>query len=310
MRGAMKGYAQRVQRVLVIALVLNLLVALGKLFAGWRADSLAVIGDGLHSGVDALANVVALVVLRFASAPADEDHPYGHAKYETLAAFILGGLLFFTAFELARSSILRLVTPVTPAISTLTVTVMLVTLAVNVGVAWYESHVGARERSDVLLADAAQTRSDVYVTLAVLGGFGLQRLGFPLVDPLLALGVSLSIAYAGYRVYRDVMPALTDRAVYDPHEVAKVVRGVPGVVNVHDIRSRGTRREPYVQMHLVVERKDVEGAHAIADEVERRLSDALGVRESLVHIEPQDDGSGPPGSRGEAPSRKLDPNNT
>lgn len=297
----MMGYARRVQRVLLVALALNLAVAIGKLIAGWRADSLAVIGDGLHSGVDAIANVVALVVLRYASAPADEDHPYGHARYETLAAFVLGGLLFLTAFELARSAVLRLVAPVATHVTGFTIAVMFATLAVNVGVAWYETREGRREHSELLLADAAQTRSDVYVTIAVLAGLALASMGYPLLDPILALGVSASIAFAGYRVYRDVLPVLTDRAVYDAHEVAKVVRSVPGVVSVHDIRSRGTRREPYVQMHLVVARDDVRGAHAVADEVERRLAEELGVRESLVHIEPEDDASGPPGSRGENP---------
>ena len=78
--------------------------------------------------------------------------------------------------------------------------------------------------------------------------------------------------------------------------MAAIVRSVPGVVSVHDIRSRSTRRAPYVQMHLVVDRTDVRGAHEVADEVERRLASELGVKESFVHIEPEDDRSGPPGS--------------
>lgn len=306
----MKGYARRVERVLLVALVLNLAVALGKLLAGWRANSLSVVGDGLHSGVDATANVIALVVIRFASRPADEDHPWGHARYETLAAFVLGGLLFLTAFELARTAVERLVAPQPLDLTPVTVGVMLSTLAVNVGVSAYETRAGQRERSDVLLADAAHTRSDVYVTLAVLAGLGLQTLGIPRVDPLLALGVAGSIAWAGYRVYRDVLPALTDQAVFDPHLIAKVVRRVPGVVNVHDIRSRGTRREAYVQMHLIVDRGDVAGAHAIADAVETCLANELGVKESLVHIEPHDDDSGPPGSRGDEPSTRAFSNNS
>lgn len=300
----MKGYARRVQRVLLIALALNVLVAVGKLAAGWRANSLAVIGDGLHSAVDATANVVALVVLRFATRPADEDHPFGHGRYETLAAFVLGGLLFLTAFELGRSAILRLFAPETTRVDVLTVAVMLVTLAINLGVSSYEAREGRRHQSDLLLADAAQTRGDVYVTLTVLVGLAVQALGVPYVDSVVAIGVALSIARAGFHVHRGVMPVLTDAAVFDAHTVAKVVQRVPGVVSVHDIRSRGTKREAYVQMHLVVEPSDVAGAHAVADEVERRLSDELGVKESLVHIEPEDDESGPPGSRGDAPLRR------
>lgn len=291
-----RGYAKQVQRVLAITLVLNIAVALGKLFVGLRSNSLSVVGDALHSGVDATANVVALVVIRFSTAPPDEDHPFGHARYETLAAFVLGGLLFLTAFELGRSAILRLRDPQEQLVDTITLGAMLATLAVNLFVTWYERREGRRQQSEVLLADSAHTRSDVYVTLAVLGGLLLSRYGVERADAVLAIVVAGAIAIAGWRVYRDVLPALTDRAIFEAGEVARVVRSVPGVVSVHDIRSRGTRREPYVQMHLVVDRQDVVGAHEVADEVERRLASELGVKESFVHIEPEDDRSGPPGS--------------
>lgn len=292
----MKGYARQVQRVLVTTLILNLAVAAGKLIVGLRANSLSVVGDALHSGVDATANIVALVVIRFSTAPADEDHPFGHGRYETLAAFVLGGLLFVTAFELGRGAIGRLLEPQETLVDALTLGAMVATLAVNVFVAWYERREGQRQQSEVLLADSAHTRSDVYVTLAVLAGLLLHRYGFEHADGALALVVAVAIAIAGWRVYRDVLPALTDRAVFEAGEVARVVREVPGVVSVHDIRSRGTRREAYVQMHLVVDRQDVVGAHEVADEVERRLASELGVKESFVHIEPEDDRSGPPGS--------------
>lgn len=294
----MRGYARQVQRVLVVTLVLNLAVAAGKLVVGLRANSLAIVGDALHSGVDAGANVVALVVIRFSTAPPDEDHPYGHTRYETLAAFVLGGLLFLTAFELAQTAIRRIYTPQETLVDALTLGAMVATLFVNVFVASYERREALRQQSEVLLADSAHTRSDAYVTLAVLTGLLLQGYGVRRADAVLAIVVAVAIAFAGWRVYRDVLPALTDRAVFDAREVASVVRAVPGVVSVHDIRSRGTRREAYVQMHLVVEKPDVIGAHAIADEVERRLATELGVKESFVHIEPEDDRSGPPGSAG------------
>ncbi|HVM44462.1 MAG TPA: cation diffusion facilitator family transporter, partial [Candidatus Thermoplasmatota archaeon] len=252
----MRGYARQVQRVLLITLALNLMVALGKLAVGLRANSLSVVGDALHSGVDAAANVVALVIIRYSTAPPDEDHPFGHTRYETLAAFVLGGLLFLTAFELGQNALGRLVEPQETLVDGITLAAMAATLVVNVFVATYERREGRRQQSEVLLADSAHTRSDVYVTLAVLAGLLLSRAGFARADAVLALVVAVAIAIAGWRVYRDVLPALTDRAVFDAREVATVVRSVPGVVSVHDIRSRGTRREAYVQMHLVVEKED------------------------------------------------------
>lgn len=298
----LKGYAKRVRRVLLITLAFNLVVAVGKLVVGYRANSLAVLGDGLHSLVDAGANVIAILVLRLAEAPPDEDHPFGHQKFETIAAFVLSGLLFLTSFELGRAAIMRILSPEPTNVNFVTVSVMLATLVINVFVATMEKRAGKREASQILLADAAQTRSDIFVTLGVLLGLALVPLGIPFVDPVLAIAVAIFIGYSAYAVFRDTMPVLTDRAVFDPVAVARIVKGVPGVRSVHDIRSRGGPRESFVQMHLVVDAHDVASAHDITDEVERRVSAALGVKEVFVHVEPEDDASGPPGTRGEPSS--------
>lgn len=295
----MKGYARRVRRVLATVLVLNALVAVAKLIAGWRAGSLAVTGDGLHSAIDASGNIVALLVLRLATAPPDADHPYGHTKYETITALVLALLMVLTAYELGERSVARLLDPRDPTITLETLVVMVTTLAVNALVVAYERRAGREAGSELLLADAAHTRADVFVTLAILGGLGLHALGLPAVDPLFALGVAAFIAYSAWGVLRDALPVLTDRVVFDAAEVARVVRAVPGVVNVHDIRSRGARRDAFVQMHLVVDAHTVAESHAISDEVERRVSAELGVKEVFVHIEPEDDRSGPPGTRGD-----------
>jgi cation diffusion facilitator family transporter len=294
----MKGYARRVRGVLGFALALNGLVAVAKVLVGARANSLSVIADGLHSGVDAAANLIAILVLRLAEAPPDQDHPYGHSKYETLAAFVLSGLLLLTAFELARAAVGRFLAPQPTSVTALTVVVMLLTLLANLTVTFVETRAARRHGSEILLADAAQSRSDAYVTLGVLGGLALDHWGWQQADAVLAFVVAGFIAYAAYSVFRTAMPVLTDRVVHDPAQIARVVRDVPGVRSVHDIRSRGGPRESFVQMHLVVDPRDVAGAHAVADEVERRVSRELGVKEVFVHVEPEDDASGPPGTSG------------
>jgi cation diffusion facilitator family transporter len=292
------SYAQGVARVLWVILALNLAVAVAKLVVGWRADSLAVIGDGLHSLVDAVSNVVGLTILRVASQPADEDHPFGHAKYETVAALVLAGLMLLTAFELGQIAFERIVSPHETSVEPLTIGVMVGTLAVNGFVAWAEAREGRKRGSEVLLADAAHTRADVLVTIVVLAGLGLQRAGVRGADPILALGVALFIVYTAWSVLRHALPVLTDAIALAPGDVARVVRAVPGVVSVHDIRSRRSGHEAFVQMHLVVDAVDVAEAHRITDEVERRVSADLGVKEVFIHVEPEDDASGPPGSRG------------
>ncbi|HEX2021743.1 MAG TPA: cation diffusion facilitator family transporter, partial [Candidatus Thermoplasmatota archaeon] len=212
----MKGYARHVRTVLVVVLALNAAVAVGKLVVGWRAGSLAVVGDGLHSAVDALGSLVALLVLRLATAPADADHPYGHAKFETVSALALAGLMGLTAFELGQASVGRLLSPSTPTYGTLTLAVMGATLAVNVGVVWLEGREARRTGSALLAADARHTRGDVLVTVAILASVPLQRLGFARLDAGLALAVSVLIAHAAWTVLREALPVLTDRIVHDP----------------------------------------------------------------------------------------------
>ncbi len=304
----MRRYGEAVRRVLLVVLGLNVAVAVAKVAAGWRANAISLVGDGAHSVIDAANNVVALVLVHYASRPADEDHPYGHGRIETLGAFVLSGLLFLTAFEVARESIDRLLEPVAPRVTALTVAVVVATLVVNVGVTAYEARAARRLGSDVLTADAAHTRADVVVSAGVLAGFAAARAGFAWADPAIALAVAGVIAGSGYRVFSSAFPVLTDHAVFDPAVVDRIVRGVPGVESVHDIRSRGREGEAFVQMHLVVGTRDVEEAHRITYEVERAIERELGAKEVFVHVEPEDDMSGPPGSRvtrpGDATARR------
>lgn len=292
------SYVRGVARVLWVILALNLLVTIAKLVVAARSGSLSVLGDGLHSLVDALANVVALVILRLAAAPPDEDHPFGHSKYETLAALVLAGLMLLTAFELGQLAVERLLRPRALFVDASTLIVMASTLGANFLIAWFEAREGRRRGSEVLLADAAHTRADVVVTLSVLAGLGLQALGVDGMDPVLALGVAAFIVYTAWTVLRHALPVLTDATAIDPVEVARVVRGVQGVVSVHDIRSRRSGRESFVQMHLVVDADTVADAHAVTDEVEGRVMSELQATEVFVHVEPEDDASGPPGSSG------------
>src|SRR5581483_8506891 len=119
---------------------------------GSMANSLAVVGDGLHSGVDALANAVALLVLRYAARPPDEDHPFGHSKYETLAAFVISAMLLLTAFELGREAVARLVHPEATAVSALTIGIMLTSVVANALVSFLEGRAGRAFGSEVLRA--------------------------------------------------------------------------------------------------------------------------------------------------------------
>lgn len=281
-------YRREVQKILLLTLALNLLVVTGKIVAGWIANSLAVISDGIHSSVDSANNIVGLTVIYYASRPPDEDHHYGHGKFESLAAVGLAGLLFFTCYELSARSIGRLLGHTTAAteISALTFAVMAVTLAVNVWVAWYEYRRGRQLGSQFLKADAIHTRSDIFVTLSVLGGLAGVKAGYVWLDAAIALAVAMVIAYNGYRILADSAPALVDASPVVPRRIEALVLGVPGVLRCERIRARGQQGRMFIEMVVVVENHDLRSAHAITEIVEEKLNQEFGRCDTTIHVEP------------------------
>ena len=286
-----EAYRRGVRRILLLTLVLNLAVVVGKLIAGLMAGSLSVLSDAIHSSVDSLNNVVGLVVMRFATAAPDDRHPYGHAKFETLAAFAIAGFLFVTCYQLTISALTRIINPsdATPEITALTFGVMIVTVIVNVIVAVYEYRAGQRLRSEFLIADARHTRSDVLVSCSVLAGLVFVRLGYIWLDPIFALLVAAVIAWNGYQIFKATVPVLVDASPVPIDRIERVVKAVHGVHSVHDIRSRGQGGEMFIEMHLHI-KAEVEHdhiiSHAITEEIERRLAQEFGHVVATIHVEP------------------------
>jgi cation diffusion facilitator family transporter len=275
--------------VLSIVLVANLLVAGAKLFIGWRVGSLAVLGDAAHSGFDSLNNVIALLAVRVAAAPADDEHPYGHAKFETIGALAVVSFLSITAFELVTGGMSRLLAGGGALrLDLLTFALLAGTLVVNVGVAGVEKWFARRLDSEILKADALHTATDVWITLAVLGGLGLVAAGWKDADAWLAIAVAGLICFSGFQVLRRTVPVLVDRRAIDAKRIVRFVSDLAGVRDVRDVRSRG-RLGSYAHAELTVVVDDhltVAEGHAIADVVERRLVGESGFATVVVHVEP------------------------
>jgi cation diffusion facilitator family transporter len=293
-------YAKAVRKVLMVTLLLNLLVVAGKLFAGLLANSLSVISDAIHSSVDSLNNVVGLVITRYASAEPDEEHPYGHAKFETLAAFAIAGFLFVTCYQIGVSAVGRLMGGGgdVPKITSLTVWVMVVTLVANLIVTIYETREGRRWQSEFLLADAMHTRSDVLISGVILVGLFFVDRGIHWLDPVLSLGVAIFIAWNGYQIFVRTIPVLVDEAPVPATQIAAIAEAVPGVHSVHDVRSRSQGGRIFLEMHMHIDPQiehDAHHAHEITEEVEERLQAALGEVTATIHVEPLPRFSSPEG---------------
>lgn len=277
---------QRIQWVLVVTFILNLVATGAKLSIGLWTGTLSLIADGLDNLFDGVSNVIGLIAVRISSRPPDEEHPYGHRKFETLAALFIALALFITAWELGRSAIERLL-EASPAESNVwTLGALIVGSLIQGITGLWELREANRLDSEVLRADARHTLASIGVSGAVLVGLGLIWLGYDWADPVVALLVALFIAKIGLDTVRENIPALVDRAPLSEADIGLVVADVTGVESFHRIRSRGPTDHVAIDLHVrVAPHLAMQEANAIADEVRRRLLELPGVGDVTVHAE-------------------------
>lgn len=285
---------REVRRVLLVTFAANVLVVIVKAIAGLSAHSLSVLADSAHSSVDAFNNIMALFLARVASKAPDAEHPYGHAKFETLGALAIVAFLSITVYELVTSAIARLFgAGALPEATPLVAIVMALSAVISFAVATYEERLGHKYDSEILLADAAHTKSDVFASIAVLAGIGLVALGYPQADALFTLLVAIVIARAGWRILTRTIPILVDQRAVDEDTISSITRATEGVLDCFAVRSRGRAGEIFAELTITVAPTlNIEAAHRIADAVEHRIADALGAREVVVHIEPHQNAPG------------------
>jgi cation diffusion facilitator family transporter len=281
-------YAE-VATVLVRVLILNLAVALAKIVFGYTSGAISILSDGFHSLTDAASNVAGLVGVRAARQPPDEDHPYGHRKYETVAAAAVTVFLLLLVIEVLRNAINHLTGRSQPhEISIASFVVMIVTVAVNLVVVAYESRAAERLGSEVLLADATQTRGDVWSSLTVIAALAGARLGLPILDPIAALVVAGFIGHAGYEVARATTGILSDRIVISDADLQDVVMSVPGIIGCEKIRTRGSADHVFLDLHVwMPPEMRLDEAHDLSHVVKDRLMARYPqIADAVIHIEP------------------------
>jgi cation diffusion facilitator family transporter len=280
--------ATAIQRVFAGLLVANLAVVAAKVVIGVRAGSLSVLGDAIHASVDALNNVLFILLMRVAGSAPDADHPYGHGKFEVLGALGIVVFLSVACFELLKGAVERLIARApSPFLTNTDLVLLAFTLAINIWVAWYEARRGRALSSELLLADAAHTRADVLITVGVMLGGVLARLGVRHVDPIFAMIITILIFRIGYQIVRRAVPILVDEVAREPDKIRAAAEGVDGVSSAYAIRSRSAAGVVFAELTIGVQGQlAVARAHEIADAVEGRLKRDLALDEVVVHIEP------------------------
>jgi cation diffusion facilitator family transporter len=278
-----------VEHVLLRVLILNLGVAIAKIAFGYASGAISILSDGFHSLTDAASNVVGIVGVRAARRPPDEDHPYGHRKYETVAAAAVTVFLLLVMIEVLRNAFNTLSGRSQHLEITLaSFAVMAITVGVNLWVISYESRAAERLASEVLLADAMQTRGDVWTSITVIAALAGARSGVPILDPLAALVVAGFIGHAGFQIARATTGILSDRIVIADADLERVVMSVAGVLGCHHIRTRGSADHVFLDLHVwlpadmrLTEAHDL--SHVVKDKLMARYPQ---IADAVIHIEP------------------------
>ncbi len=280
--------AGQVARVLWVTLFLNWTVAAFKLVFGLATHCMVIVADGLHSFSDGASNIIGLIAVTISAHPADYDHPYGHQKYETLAAVCISFFLFIVSFGIFREAVAGLVHPKTPEVNLASFLVMGTTLLVNFFVVWYERRRGRELKSDLLLSDSWHTMSDIFVTLSVLVALVGISFNIPRLDAVFSLVIASVIVVTAVNVLKRSSDVLVDKSVLETGKIESIVRSVEGIRDCHEIRTRGRIDDAYVDLHVLVDpQMTVLESHRLANIIEHNIRAQIpGVHDVVVHVEP------------------------
>jgi cation diffusion facilitator family transporter len=279
---------EAVRQVLWRVLYLNLIVAVAKIALGVATGAISILSDGFHSLTDTASNVVALVGVRAASRPPDDDHPYGHRKFETMASVGILIFLVVVLLQVLEAAVERLRDGSTARIDRTVFAIMIGTFVINLFVVWYERRRGFALKSEILLADAHHTTSDLLTTVAVIVALIGVTLGYSVLDPIAAIVVAGFIANACWEIYKDTSRILSDQTVIDENEIRGIVCGVPEVIGCHHIRTRGSADHVFLDLHIWLEgAMSLHEAHRLSHVVKDLLMGHFPqIKDAVIHIEP------------------------
>ena len=268
-----------------------------KLAAGIFGHSQALIADAIHSLSDFATDIAVLVGLRFTSKPVDKDHAYGHGKYETIVAAIIGLALAYVGVEIAGSAIQRIFHAMHGDPLAMPSTFAFWAAVASIGIKEWLYHatmkVARATGSSALVANAWHHRSDAFSSVATAAGVGAAAfLGsdWLILDPIAALFVSIFLLKVAWQIIREQMGSLTDQSLSPElcEEILAIARGIPGIAEPHNLRTRMVGRSPVIDMHIRMKPDlPLREAHDISTRLEQTLRQRFG-KETIanIHLEP------------------------
>jgi len=281
-------------KVTLIGAVLDTVLGVAKIIVGWLSNSHALIADGIHSLSDLLTDALVIVVTHYGRQKPDQEHPYGHARYETMGTLVLGSLLIAVAGAISYDSLIRLweaenlAVPGWPALVVAALSIL--------GKEWiyhYTMRVARKIKSKLLVANAWHSRSDALSSIVVFIGIAGTMLGIQWLDQIAALIVGFMVAHIGWKLVSDSMKELVDTALpeKETHDMLEQAKSLDSVRSIHSLRTRKMGSQVFLDIHVEVNpRISVSEGHQIGVQVEQIIRDKHSdVEDITVHIDAEDD---------------------
>lgn len=279
--------------VSINSIIGNIVLSIGKLFAGFMANSAAMISDGIHSASDVLSTLVVMAGVRYANKASDKEHQYGHERMECTAAIILATMLTMVALAIGYSGYEKIFNEnhedlLVPG--QLALWAAIVSIIVKEAMYWYTRNAAVKIKSGALMADAWHHRSDALSSIGSFAGILGARMGYPILDPIASIIICLMILYASYEVFADAIYKMVDHSCDDEttKKLCELIHRVPGVEHVDSITTRIFGNRIYADVEISV--KDalpLIEAHRIAETTHAAIEANFPlVKHCMVHVNP------------------------
>lgn len=278
-------------RVASLSVASNILLTTGKIITGVLTGSVSILSEGIHSGIDLIASVIALFAVKESGKPADIRHSYGHGKIENVSGTAEAALIFVAAIWIIIEAVKKLSGDMTVVDTSYGLIIMGLSAAMNFIVSTLLMRVAKRTDSVALEADALHLRTDVYTSASVFGGLVLMKIThWELLDPIVAIAVALLIIKTAYGLTKEAFMPLVDVSLplEEQDIIATIInRHAKDFVEFHELRTRRAGPERHIDLHLVVPKyTSVVQVHELCDEIELEINDQLPGTHVLIHAEP------------------------
>lgn len=273
----------------VVGVVCNLILAMAKLVVGTMAGSVAITADAMNNLSDATSSVVTFIGFKLAEQPADEEHPYGHARYEYISGLVVAAIILFIGFELGKSSLQKIFRPEETVFSVALLIVLLLSIGVKFWLFLFNRSLGRQVDSTALLATAEDSRNDCIATMAVLIAAVVERFVHISLDGYMGLAVSVFIFISGIKLVREtISPLLGESASAELRGlIVDYISSHPKVLGYHDlyVHDYGPGRR-FASLHVEMDcREDALLCHEMIDDMERECFSSHGVQ-LVIHYDP------------------------